>query len=123
MSINTEINRLLNYALQQGLLEKSDCYYAANRLLALLHLSEYEPEAVDEKLPYAQPVLDNMLSYAAEAGIIEDTVNERDLFDTALMDCVTPRPSEVIRRFREDYAVSPEQATEHYYRFSQDYFI
>ena len=119
MSINTEINRLLNYALQQGLLEKTDCYYAANRLLALLHLSEYEPEAVDEKLPYAQPVLDNMLSYAAEAGIIEDTVNERDLFDTALMDCVTPRPSEVIRRFREDYAESPEQATEHYYQFSQ----
>ena len=119
MSIGTEINRLLNYALQQGLLEEADRYYAANRLLALLHLDEYVPAAVAEELPYAQPVLDKLLDYAVQTGLIEDTVNERDLFDTALMDCVTPRPSEVIRCFDADYAQSPQKATEHYYQFSQ----
>ena len=44
----------------------------------------------------------------------------RDLFDTMLMGRLTPRPAQVIERFRALYAESPERATDWYYRFSQD---
>ena len=65
MSINQEINRLLNFAMQQGLLEKEDLYYAANRLLDVLKAQEFTPEKVAEKLPTAMPILEKLLDYAA----------------------------------------------------------
>ena len=110
MSINTEINRLLNFAKQNMLINEDDYYYAANRLLDVLKVDAFEPEFVDEKLPTAMPILENMLDYAAEKGLIENTTENRDLFDTRIMDCVMPRPSEVVRRFTNDYARSPKAA-------------
>jgi UDPglucose--hexose-1-phosphate uridylyltransferase len=53
MSINTEINRLLNFAKQNMLINEDDYYYAANRLLDVLKVDAFEPEFVDEKLPTA----------------------------------------------------------------------
>ena len=44
--INYEINRLVNFALQQGLLFPEDKIYAANLLLADLQLAEFTEEAV-----------------------------------------------------------------------------
>ena len=116
--MNHEINRLLNFARQQGLIKEADVVYSANLLLSALQLDEFVPEQVDERLTVPDEILGRMLDYAAEQGIIEDTANQRDLFDTALMNCVRPRPSEVIAAFRQDYAVSPELATEHYYQMS-----
>ena len=114
MNINTEINRLLNFAKQRGLISEEDFYYSANLLIDVLHVSEFEPEEIEETLETAAPVLAAMLDFAVQEGLIEDTVCQRDLFDTRLMNCVMPRPSEVIAAFRQDYAVSPELATEHY---------
>ena len=119
MSINYEINRLLNFAVQQELMNAEDYYYSANRLVDVLKLSEFEPEEVKEELDSPAPILKEMLDYAASEGLIEDTVNERDLFDTRLMDCVMPRPSEVIRRFHSDYARSPKAATDRFYKMSR----
>ena len=39
------------------------------------------------------PILENMLDYAAEKGLIENTTENRDLFDTRIMDCVMLRPT------------------------------
>lgn len=118
MDINVEINRLLNFGVQKGLLQAEDMYYAANRLVDVLQVKEFLPEAVDEKLETAVPVLDNLLDYAAEQGIIENTINERDLFDTRIMDCLMPRPSEVIARFNRDYGHDPVEATDNFYAMS-----
>ncbi len=118
MSIQTEINRLLNFALQKGLLQECDVMYAANRLIDVLQVEEFVPEKTEEKLDTATPVLENMLKDAAERGVIEDTVEQRDLFDTRIMDCVMPRPSEVLEAFQKDYEVSPELATDNYYHLS-----
>ena len=117
-SMNYEINRLLNFALQQGLIRESDVFYSANLLLAKLQLDEFVPEKVEEALSVPDEILGRLLDYAVAEGIIEDTANQRDLFDTDLMNCVMPRPSEVIAAFKQDYAASPELATEHYYQMS-----
>ena len=97
---------------------ETDTFYSANRLIDLLHVSEFVPEKIDEILETATPILENMLDYAAQENLIENTVNERDLFDTRIMDCVMPRPSEVIEKFRADYEKSPQLATDNYYKLS-----
>ena len=52
--------------------------------------------------------------------MIENNTTSRDLFDTKLMGCLTPRPSEVIGKFWQEYQTSPEKAAGWYYQFSQD---
>ena len=118
MNINKEINRLLNFAIQKKLMKDSDKFYAANRLIDLLKVSEFVPEKISESLTTATPILEKILDYAVSEKIIDDTVNERDLFDTRIMDCVMPRPSEVIYNFKIDYNQSPELATDNYYKLS-----
>lgn len=120
MNIYKEIKRLIGYGLDKGLINKEDRMYVRNRLLEILRLDEFEDiEADAEKLPNPQPILDKILDYAYEAGIlVENTVTYRDLLDTRLMDCLMPRPSEVIGRFYSDYARSPVIATDNYYSMS-----
>ena len=56
--------------------------------------------------------MDALLDYAHETGVLkEDGVVYRDLFDTKLMNCLMPRPSEVIGHFWKLYDESPEAAT------------
>ena len=116
--IQHEISRLLHFARQKGLIAPEDEVYAANRLLDVLHVEDYVPEEVDETLETATSILECMLDYAAEKGLIEGTTDERDLFDTRIMDCVMPRPSEVVRAFRAYYEESPREATDYYYALS-----
>jgi len=113
-----EISRLLHFARQKGLIAPEDEVYAANRLLDVLHVEDYVPKEVDETLETATPILECMLDYAAEKGLIEGTTDERDLFDTRIMDCVMPRPSEVVRQFHAHYEESPREATDYYYALS-----
>ena len=53
-------------------------------------------------------------------GIIEDSIVYRDLFDTRLMNCLMPRPAQVQREFWDAYKEDPEEATDYFYKLSQD---
>ena len=91
MNIYIEIKRLLNYGIQKGLIAAEDEIYARNRILEVLQLDEYvEQEIETEVLEEPQPILDRLLDYAYEKGILtENTVTYRDLLDTKIMDCVS----------------------------------
>ena len=84
-------------------------------------LSEYEEPCEDAKEISLEETLKELLDYAAENGILENnSVVYRDLFDTKLMNCLMPRPGEVIRNFKRLYEESPEAATAYFYKLSQD---
>ena len=53
----------------------------------LLQLSAWETPALPEVLPTIDEILDKLVSYAAEKGIITDSNAARDLFDTRIMGC------------------------------------
>lgn len=116
--IERYVESLLDYGQAQGFFEDEDRVCVRNGLIDALALEGY-------LLPEASPALElpqilaPLLVHAVEKGLIADTVTQRDLFDTRLMGLLTPRPSTVIRRFREDYAVSPARATDAFYAFSQ----
>ncbi|MDR2614534.1 MAG: hypothetical protein LBC91_04330 [Candidatus Accumulibacter sp.] len=116
--MNHQINRLLNFALQRGLISRDDLFYAANRLLSALGETAFDLEAIDEELASPAPMLEEILAIAIRRSLLEDTTVQRDLFDTRVMDCLIPRPAEVIRRFRDLHEKSPEEATAYFYDLS-----
>ena len=64
--------------------------------------------------------LKGLLDIAVDKGLIEDSIVNRDLFDTRLMNAITPRPGEVIRKYQELFARSPKDATDWFYKFCGD---
>lgn len=113
------IDKLVDYGLKTELITPDDVIYARNSLLDTLKLSDYNHEDYTGETPLEE-ILKNLLDYACEQQLIGDNITERDLFDTRLMACLTPRPSEVIAKFRSLYDDSPKKATDWFYKFSRD---
>ena len=118
-SVSAAIRGLIRYGEERGLIEESDRIYCFNRLLEMLKLDgpDGEDETAEADLPELLQVLTDS---AAERGLIADGIVSRDLYDSLLMDALTPYPHEVRRRFAEKYAESPEAATDWFYAFSRD---
>ena len=112
------LDALVRYGIGCGLIEQADACYVKNRLLEILRLDEAPAE---EEIHAALPeLLAALTDDAVRRGLIGGSVTERDLFDTKLMGALTPYPHEVRAEFARRYAVSPEAATDWFYRFSQD---
>ena len=120
MDINTAICALLDYAERVELIDRLDRAYSANKLLEILHLSEYSEVGVSENYELCG-ILAAISKYAYESGVIEaDSVVYTDLFDTKIMGALCPRPSEVISTFEALYEENPELATDYFYKLSID---
>ncbi len=117
--IYESIAKLVSYGIDTGLIEEEDKAYTVNRILEILGLDEYN-EVENAEWESLEKILRDILSYAVEKGLIEDDITSRDLFDTKVMSALVPRPSEVISNFDALYAVSPEMATDYYYKLSRD---
>ena len=123
MTIQENIKKLVQYGLQTGLIKEEDRIYTTNRLLELFRLDELEENNVDVTMSIdeLETVLSEMMDYAYEQGIMtENSIVYRDLFDTKIMSMLVPRPSEVIAAFEKAYEISPREATDYFYKLSQD---
>ena len=118
--IDSAIKKLVRYGLETGLIEESDKIYATNRLLELLEKEEYGDDGKEYRDILLEQTLKELLDYACEHGMIENSVTARDLFDTKLMAVLTPRPSEVVKVFHKKYQESPRAATEYFFKLSCD---
>lgn len=122
INASKEIERLLNFALKQGLIEVLDIIPSRNALMDLLQVNEpYEGEFVEEELDSAVEILDGILDYAYEIGLLqENTVTYRDLLDAKIMGLLMPRQSEVVKKFRNTVdECSIEKATDDFYALSK----
>lgn len=113
------VKQLAGYGISKGLIQETDKIYAVNRILEVLELDEYI-EAETNCQPELEKILKTLTDFAVEKGLIEDSIVCRDLFDTKLMGCLVPMPHEIIHKFNNLYALSPKEATDWYYEFSQD---
>mgnify|MGYP005770680115 FL=1 len=115
------IKGLVEYGRNTGLLKEEDEIYARNQILEVLKLDEYEEPEGPVESSDLEKILKELLDYACEKGVLEtDSVVYRDLFDTKLMNCLMPRPSEVAAEFWKRYEESPQAATDYFYKLSQD---
>ncbi len=117
--IEKYINSLIKYAVDCNLLDENDKIFAINSILDVFNLDEFSECNECPELSLEE-ILNKLISYAVEKSIIDDNIIEKDLFDTRIMSCVTPRPSEVIKKFNELYDSSPEKATDYFYKLSCD---
>ena len=120
--IYEQIDKLLSYGIITRLIEENDEVYARNRILALMKLDTYEKTGKKcNSITELEEILESITDYAAQNGLIEnDSIVYRDMFDTALMDILTPYPSTIISRFNSLYDISPEEATDYFYTLSCD---
>lgn len=132
--VQESITKLAAYGLATGLIEQEDVIWAVNSILGTMELSEWTGSEADvikaaakiskeerESGSYLESVLAVLDDCAVKKGLTQgDSVVFRDLFDTKLMGLLTPRPSQVIEKFHDLYAISPKEATDWYYNFSRD---
>ncbi len=114
------IKQLVQYGIDHELIPECERIYSTNMILGIFGKMDYsDPDISGEEICLSE-ILKHLCDYAVEQGAIEDGIAYRDLFDTKLMNCIMPRPVEVIREFQKHYEVSPVEATDYYYRFSGD---
>ena len=116
--MNETIYGLVEYAQRCGLIGEDDRLWAVNRILEVMELDS--AEMADASGAPLHVLLETLTQDAISRGVCEDNQVARDLFDTKLMGALTPAPHEVREQFRELYSESPWQATDWFYRFSQD---
>ena len=114
------IKKLVQYGIDTGLTPACERIYTTNLLLDLFHEDNYEDTDISGQEIVLEDVLKALLDEAVARGIIEDSIVYRDLFDTKLMNCLMPRPAQVQAEFAKKYESSPKEATDYFYKLSQD---
>ena len=121
MTFDENVKRLVQYGIESGLVPEEERIYTTSQLLELFGEEEYTEPETEFKDVDLEEVLEELLDYAVEKGVLkENSVVYRDLFDTKIMNCLVPRPAQVIGTFKELYKESPVKATDYYYKLSQD---
>ena len=118
--LSKNIKRLVEYGITSGLTPECERLYTTNLLLELFHEDSYEEVSIDGESLELEDILKDLLDEACERGIVEDSIVYRDLFDTKMMNCLVPRPAQIQETFAKKYEVSPREATDYYYKLSQD---
>ena len=126
MKLYEEIYKLTEYGVRMNLIEASDRIYTINRLIDIFGETSFELDPLMSELIQncelnLPEILENLNQIAYERGLLKnDGITQKDLFDTKLMGVLVARPSQIIAEFEELYKVSPKQATEYFYEFSQN---
>ena len=134
--LDESIKKLVEYGIACHLIPESERIYSTNLLLDIFGKSDYSDSEIetvselendcanvqrtDSQVFQLSEILKSLCDEAVAMGIIEEGITSRDLFDTKLMNCITPRPSQVIDSFWKKYEESPVEATNFYYSFSRN---
>ena len=118
MNIENLISALVLYAENKKLITADERIFVRNRLLECFEITDWNDGEAAENLSI-DDILEKMCDYAAEKEIITGTAESRDLFDTRIMGMLTAFPREVIGKFREDYKISPQKATDEYFEWNK----
>jgi UDPglucose--hexose-1-phosphate uridylyltransferase len=115
------IQQLINQAITTQLIESEDQIYARNQIMSLLQLSEFkETDEMDEMRLTIPTLLEMMVKYACEEGIIEDIFHEKEILSSKIMNCLVARPSMVNQVFYEKYKQNPKEATKYFYSLNKN---
>jgi len=114
------VAELVEYAVIHLGLEEDDRIYAANAVNTLVGIDGLDESKTDRarlaELDIPDTLVEPLVAYAVERGTIERC--EMELFSTAVMGAVTPKPSEVNRKFFELYGKSgADSALSYFYNF------
>lgn len=108
------------FSVKKGLCFKADMPFVRNRLMSLFKLDSMFEGSVDVPESII-PVLEEMVDYAAENGMLEmNTAAYRAMFDTKICGCMLMMQSQAQEIFKKLYEESPEKATNWFYDLCRD---
>ncbi|EQB38062.1 hypothetical protein M948_05685 [Virgibacillus sp. CM-4] len=113
------LSGLINQATHVGLITKDDRLYVRNQVMHLLDITTF-PEDVIPLEASIPELLDQIITYAIDHNVIEDIFDDKEMLAASVMNCFVARPSEVNRTFYQKYEQSPKEATDYFYRLSQN---
>lgn len=119
MVIFESVAGFLQESIALGDVDEMDVIYKRNRLLDLLGLTDYsEPKQIKKqnRLHY----LDEMVEDAVKRSIIDDTLAEKEMLESKIMDVIIPPPSVINAKFNELFSDSPKKATDYFYQLSKN---
>ncbi len=113
------IKATVNYGINSGLTPECERVYSTNLLLDIFKENNFEPNDACLDMPL-EIILNELIEEAVKRNLIDNNITERDLFDTKIMNCLVPRPSQIQEKFWKKYENSPKCATSYFYKLSQD---
>lgn len=102
------------------MIEREDEIYARNQIMSLLQLVAFPEDIGEKKVSSIPGLLEEIVRYASEQGLIGVLDVEKEIFSSRLMDVLVQRPSDVNRRFDRNYKKDPKLATNYFYQLSQN---
>ena len=119
MTVYEAVASLVNYGIEKELIKPADAVYSRNLILDVIGSDDYE-ESEAAQGAELEDILKVLLDFAVKNGVCGDSVTYRDLLDTKIMNCLMPRPSEVIGEFMTRYNNDRVSATDYYYSLSRN---
>ncbi|OAM93214.1 UDPglucose--hexose-1-phosphate uridylyltransferase [Pelosinus fermentans] len=119
MNISQIIQQLIDCVLTLRFIEQEDEIYIRNQILYLLDIHEFtvtEQSKDDASIP---DLLERLVDYACENGVIKDLFDEKEILTSNIMNCFMPKPSTVNQYFYEKYKKDAKAATDYFYQLSR----
>ncbi len=120
MEIHALIQSLLDQSMECEMIDREDEIYARNQLMSFLQLAEFPEKMEGIKGVSIPEVLEQMVQYAFEKGMVGILDADKEIFSSKLMNVLVQRPSDVNHRFYRNYEKDPTCATEYFYQLSQN---
>ncbi|TWT05383.1 UDP-glucose--hexose-1-phosphate uridylyltransferase [Planococcus sp. CPCC 101016] len=111
---------LIQKAIETDLIETADIDYVRNQVMHLLQLESFPEEPIEAAVDTIPNLLENMIAYAIEQGVILDIFDDKEMLSANIMNCFVARPSVINAQFIEKYAQSPIAATDYFYELSKN---
>lgn len=130
MDIYLEIEKLIEYSILNGFVEREDKILITNFVLECIDLDNYREFSLEEienikkeieNIKYPTKILDNIVEWASENGKMKNnTATYKDLLNSKIMGQIIPRTSEVRRKFWDEYEnYGRDRATKYFYDLSK----
>lgn len=111
------IQEFINLAEKNHRIETLDKIYWRNQLLHFLGMNDWdEPKVTEEHEPLI--LMDQLMILARENHAFPP--EEEEFYEAALMDFISPTPSQINHEFWQNYQESPKKATDYFYGLTQE---
>ncbi|MDG4981427.1 UDP-glucose--hexose-1-phosphate uridylyltransferase [Lactococcus lactis] len=117
MSIYQTVQDFINIALENGTIEPLDEIYTRNQLLHFVGIHDWKNVEHNFEKKDSLYLMDELLEVARKNNVFE--TNEREFYEAALMNFITPHPAKINQDFWEKYKESPEEATDYFYSLAK----
>ncbi len=130
MDIYLEVEKLIEYSVENGFIEEEDRTLVTNFVLECIGLDSYREFSTEEKknvkkevenMKYPAEILNSIVSWASENGKLKNnTVTFQDLMNSRIMGQIIPRTSEIRKKFWDEYDnYGRDRATKYFYNLSR----